>query len=457
MSTRQIGEDEIERRIRSLGADLNPDAPREIYAYIRALPAEHPVRGRHWVNPMRLALARPAPVVVAFASLALVAVVIVSVLLRSAGPTVLASASAEPSRTSPATTSARPGGHFTATGALPAYRLGYTDTLLLDGRVLVAGGFADGPDLTTAEIYDPATGTFSPTGSMTIGREYPTATLLKDGRVLILGGGAATAELYDPATGRFTQTGSPIVNRQFDTATLLKDGRVLIAGGALANTTELLNTAELYDPATGKFSQTGSMNVVRGFQTATELVDGRVLIAGGRTIAAAGGSEQDDVASAEVYDPATGEFSATGSMSRPREGHTATLLPDGRVLVAGGDTVQLVAASTNGDTSSSAELYDPTTGTFSPTGSMISGRANHTATLLTNGRVLVAGGLSSGNARPVDSAELYERATGTFSQIGTLLKKADAVSATLLDNGAVLLLGSDTWASGPPSAELYEP
>jgi hypothetical protein len=343
-------------------------------------------------------------VAAAFASLALVAVIVMSVVLRSAGPTASASASAstEPSRTSPATTSARPGGHFTATGALPAYRLGYTDTLLLDGRVLVAGGFADGPDLTTAEIYDPATGTFSPTGSMTIGREYPTATLLKDGRVLILGGGAATAELYDPTIGKFTQTGSPIVNRQFDTATLLKDGRVLIVGGALANTTELLNTAELYDPATGKFSQTGSMKVVRGFQTATELVDGRVLIAGGRTIAAAGGSEQDDVASAEVYSPATGKFSATGSMSRPREGHTATLLPDGRVLVAGGDTVQLVAASTNGDTPSSVELYDPSTGTFSPTGSMISGRANQTATLLTNGRVLVAGGLANGNARPVD-------------------------------------------------------
>ena len=455
MSTKQFGEDEIERRIRSLGADLNPDAPRDLYAYIRALPAEHPIRGRSWVNPRRLALGRPAPVVAAFASLALVAVIVVSILLRSAGPAVSAPASAStgPSTTPLVTTSARPGGHFTKTGALPAYRLGYTDTLLLDGRVLIAGGIVDGADQTTAELYDPATGTFSPTGSMTIAREYPTATLLKDGRVLIVGGDGDpidTAELYDPATGTFSRTGSPAVGRRFHTATLLNDGRVLVVGGGETD------TAELYDPATGKFSRTGSMAAVRGFQTATLLADGRVLVAGGRT-AGPGGGLGDDVATAEVYDPATGEFSPTGSMSRPREGHTATLLPDGRVLVAGGDTVQQVAPSTNGDKSNSAELYDPTTGTFSPTGSMISGRANHTATLLTNGRVLVAGGLTSGDARPVDSAELYEPATGTFSQIGTLLKKADAVSATLLGDGTVLLLGSDTWASGPPSAELYEP
>jgi hypothetical protein len=196
---------------------------------------------------------------------------------------------------------------------------------------------------------------------------------------------------------------------------------------------------------------------IRYFHTATLLADGRVLVLGGRTVGTSpDGPPEDDVASAEVYDPATGKFIPTGSMSRPREGHTATLLPDGLVLVAGGDTVQQVSTSTNGDTSSSAELYDPSTGNFSPTGSMISGRTNHTATLLTNGRVLVAGGLTSGNARPVDTAELYDPATGTFSQIGTLLKKAD-LSATLLADGRVLLLGSDTWGSGPPSAELYEP
>ena len=125
------------------------------------------------------------------------------------------------------------------------------------------------------------------------------------------------------------------------------------------------------------------------------------------------------------------------------------------MLVAGGSTLQQVG-TTNGDTPGSAELYDPTTGTFSPTGSMIAGRANHAA-ILTNGRVLIAGGRNSDNSQSISSVELYDPATGTFSQIGKLLKKADAVSATLLADGRVLLLGSDTWASGPPSAELYEP
>ena len=454
MRMKQFGEDEIERRLRLLGADLNPDAPRDTYAYIRALPAEYPIRGRNWVNPMRLALGRPAPVVAAFASLGLVAVIVVSVLLRSAGPSVSAPASLEPSRTPLATTSARAGGHFTSTGALPEYRFGYTDTLLLDGRVLIAGGISDGPDLASAELYDPATGVFSPTGPMTLGREYATATLLNDGRVLIVGGDGDpidTADLYDPTTGKFTPTGSPIVARRFHTATLLKDGRVLIVGGGETN------TAELYDPATGKFSRTGSMAGIRYFHAATLLADGRVLVLGGRTVGTSpDGPPEEDVASAEVYDPASGKFSPTATMSRPREGHTATLLPDGRVLVAGGSTLQQVG-TTNRDTPGSAELYAPTTGTFSPTGSMISGRANHTATLLTNGRVLIAGGLTSDSSQSISSVELYEPATGTFSQIGQLLKKAGAVYATLLAAGRVLLLGSETWASGPPSAELYEP
>ena len=138
MSTQQLGDDEIERRLRSLSANLDPTAPRDIYAYIRGLPDEHPIRGRRWTNPMRPAVGRPATVAAAFASVALAAIIILSLVLRSAGPS------------SPPAAQATPGGHFAPTGAMPEYRLGYTATLLLDGRVLIAGGFADGPDLALA-------------------------------------------------------------------------------------------------------------------------------------------------------------------------------------------------------------------------------------------------------------------------------------------------------------------
>ena len=245
---------------------------------------------------------------------------------------------------------------------------------------------------------------FTSTGSMTTARWGYTATLLPDGRVLIAGGtniigrtsstGLASAELYDPASGTFTPTGSMTTPRVSFTATLLRDGRVLIAGGL--NAGSVLASAELYDPTRGTFTRTGSMTAPRGSFTATLLPDGRVLIAGGTR------NSTNGLASAELYDPASGTFTSTGSMTAPRASFAATLLPDGRVLIAGGTNIIGRTSSTG---LASAELYDPASGTFTPTGSMIAGRIALTATLLHDGRVLIAGGFDRGSA--LASAELY--------------------------------------------------
>ena len=217
-------------------------------------------------------------------------------------------------------------------------RSGHSATLLLTGKVLIAGGPNE-----TAELYVPASETFTATGSMTVARSAHTATLLGDkalphyGDVLIAAGGSQTAELYDPASGKFTATGSMLASHDQPTATLLQTGKVLIAGGGTAS-------AELYNPATGTFTATGSLLVSLTGHTATLLANGKVLIAGGD-------DPTGTTSAAEIYDPASGKFTATGSMSEGRSGHTATLLLDGTVLVTGAD--------------STAELYSSGTGTFS--------------------------------------------------------------------------------------------
>jgi hypothetical protein len=310
-------------------------------------------------------------------------------------------------------------GKFTRTGSLSKTRVHHTATLLLDGRVLVVGGRlglaeAGFPALATAELFDPNTGTFSPTGSMSVGRDGHSATLLEDGRVLIAGGhgpdfdwgrsGAlihlASAELYNPTTGTFTPTGSMSISRAAHTATLLEDGRVLIAGGHTLDG-KLTNggwdytasSAELYDPAAGTFTPTGSMGSPREHATATRLADGRVLLVGGRIIPRDPSAIEVVVQSAETYDAQTGEFIATGSMFHMRNDHTATLLANGLVLVAGGTGAPLYDY---------AELFDPATGQFVSTVQMPTMRSGHTATLLKDGRVLIAGGSNQ------VSAELYQ-------------------------------------------------
>ena len=192
-------------------------------------------------------------------------------------------------------------------------------------------------------------------------------------------------------------------------------------------------------PTGGSIAPTDSMSIARAAHTATLLPDGKVLIAGGMQ---RGGSYSK---SAELYDPAGGTFTATGSMTTERAGHTATLLPNGKVLIAGGSNDQWL---------SSCELYDPATGRFTPAGSLAVRRGGSTATLLRDGRVLFAGGFD-GDLH--SSAEIFDPATATFGPTGRMSVGRSAHTATLLPDGKVLITGGGARGNVLASAEVYHP
>jgi WD40 repeat protein len=235
--------------------------------------------------------------------------------------------------------------------------------------------------------------------------------------------------------------------RAAHTATLLPDGRVLIAGGCTLDSCEMEEdgaSAELYDPRVGSFAKTGTMDTERVSHTATLLPNGEVLLVGGW-------DREGVLASAELYDPKVGDFSPTGDMATHRAAHTATLLPDGKVLIAGGY---------NGTESvSSAELYDPQTGTFSRTSSMVTPRSAHAAALLPNGRALVTGG-SDSQEDTVASAETYDPDTGKFIRTNYMMVDRYKHAATRLRDGKILILGgsnADDSYGKYASAELFDP
>jgi hypothetical protein len=225
------------------------------------------------------------------------------------------------------------------------------------------------------------------------------------------------------------------------------DGTVLVAGGG-TSPTEALNSAEIFDPGTGRWRATPSMAAVRAGHTATLLLDGRVLVAGGDTGPGA-------IASAEIYDPTTRKWAPTGELRAARGGATAVRLWTGQVLIAGGATGTTPLAS--------AELFDPDAGTWSTTASMAEPRAAHAAALLDDGRVLVAGGLRAGlggDLQPQDilaSAEVYDPAAGKWFATGSMTARRFQFTLTELDDGSVLAAVGDHLGDGPvPGAELYD-
>jgi hypothetical protein len=269
--------------------------------------------------------------------------------------------------------------------------------------------------------------------------------------------GAPSASALPPNS--FAPTGSMSVPRSGAAAAPLGDGRILVVGGASQYyfTPEYLRSAEVFDPTralacahppppdtgcpTGSFSPTGDLSVVRFAPVAAPLPDGRVLVAGG-VDHEEGGSSATLLQSAEIFDPVTGSFSPTGSMTAPREAAAAAPLPDGRVLVAGGEDPSYLQ---------SAEIFDPATGSFSPTGSMTVERAFPVAAPLPDGRVLVAGGV---NYSPdyLQSAEIFDPVTGSFSPTGSMTSRGISAAAAPLPDGRVLMVGT-----GSASVEIFNP
>jgi N-acetylneuraminic acid mutarotase len=330
-------------------------------------------------------------------------------------------------------------GSWALTGPVAKAASDASSTLMQNGKVLVAGGNVGGIGAVfpEAQVYNPATNTWTATPKMKSGRNWPTGTLLPDGRVLMAGGSNGklsgdklvilkTAEFYNPATGTFALSGAKMATpRANHTATLLPNGKVLLAGGMNVMVPRIrwgscTNLAELYDPATDTFSSGGAMAVVHCGHNAVLLPNGKVLVVGG--------------SDAELYDPATNSWSSAGTMNAAHAG-SAVLLANAKVLLAGA-TVP-------------AELYDPATGTFSVTGSPANLYGYNTATLLTNGKVLMVGG-------PAGQSELYDPLSGTWSATGTLNTTRFNFAQSLLADGRVLVTDG-SFGYQVMSAEIYTP
>ncbi|NVJ20683.1 hypothetical protein HUW62_05580 [Myxococcus sp. AM011] len=337
----------------------------------------------------------------------------------------------------------------------PAFlRTGFTQTVLSDGRVLLAGGTAQGApsDFRTCELYTPGASTvWSTTGSLVSARHEHAATRLSDGRVLVSGGitpggNGKSAELYDPTTSLWTATGALQVARARHTQTLLPNGKVLVVGGDNPDSTQGLASAELFDPATGTWTLAAAPTHPYSGHTATLLNQGDVLVLGNRI-------------QHERYNPTTNAWSSVGNSNNVlASGHSATVLTKtvpGLVLVVGPRWVNDVAGQV-------ASLYDPVTNTWSSSGSVPVVRTGHAAVELSNGTVLVVGGMNPATGAPVTSAARFDIGTNGWTTMPALVRArrdfkvslvGNAPDQVLINGGWSRDLSGATWTRQP--SELY--
>jgi hypothetical protein len=353
--------------------------------------------------------------------------------------------------------------HLTFRSAFFNPRLLMSFALCSAGVLLALAGLSKSVTATGRHaIAAQTSGTWKATGSLSVGRIFFTATLLTNGRVLVAGGSNATAtlssaELYDPVTGLWTPTGSMTTPRAAHTATLLSDGKVLVAGGQVTTSTA---SAELYDPNTETWTLTGNMTTPRSGHTAILIMTGPLS---GMVLAAGGGSTCSActplVASAELYNPSTETWTPTDDMTIARYWDPpppAAVLPDGSVLVVGGATCCPYHWF------SKAESYDPENQTWTPTSPKVTD-ANADPALLPDGKILVAGGVKGTQPTSVNvaDAEIYDPAMDAWTATASMSSDRSEHTLTLLPSGQALVAGGASGGWGVcndlTSTELYDP
>jgi N-acetylneuraminic acid mutarotase len=356
---------------------------------------------------------------------------------------------------------------WSAGAALGTARSDHTATLLDNGRVLVVGGRSMGGTaaLNTAQLYDPSTNTWSNAGNLAAARSQHTATRLRSGKVLVIGGQhnanvLASAELYDPATNAWTSAGSLATARRLHTATAAAAGigdDVFVMGGLDVGTNGVafgLFSIERYSASTNSwFTLTQRLDDARYGHTATALSDGDILIAGGLSATVSGFTVVPTTLDrVERFDFDTYALSNAGQLREARARHSATLLPSGKLMLIGG-----VNQSTSTSYRSSIETFDPVTGDAMLDSAMATARADHTATLIPTGAILVAGGRANAATLTASAALVRTAAESSVGAASNCGRRTAAAIAVLADGRVLVAGGLDSANATLVDARIYDP